>query len=44
MDYFFSVLQTIANHLDVQQWALVLVGLVVFGMFTLRGFGSRTSY
>ncbi len=32
------------EHLNRQEWLLVLVGVVIVGFFCLRGFGSRSSY
>ena len=32
------------NHLDMQQWLMLLLGVIVLGFFCLRGFGSRSDY
>ena len=32
------------NTLDKQEWLLILCGVVVIGIFCMRGFGSRASY
>ena len=32
------------NYMDAQDWLLVLVGVIVVGVFCLRGFGSRSQY
>jgi len=32
------------NHLDIQEWLLLLLVVVALGFFCLRGFGSRTGY
>ena len=32
------------NTLDKQEWLLILCGVVVVGVFCLRGFGSRAGY
>lgn len=32
------------EHLDFQQFALLVVVIVVFGFYCLRGFGSRSNY
>ncbi len=34
----------IFDHLDTQQWLVVLVIAVVVGMICLRGMGSRSSF
>ena len=39
--------QTLFNrieHLNFQQFALLVVVIVVFGFYCLRGFGSRSNY
>lgn len=40
----FRKFMTSATHLNRQQWFLVLIGVVVLGMFFLKGFGSRKNY
>ena len=32
------------NQLDIQQWLILLLVVIVLGFFCLRGFGSRTGY
>jgi hypothetical protein len=32
------------NHLDRQEWLLILIGAVAVGFWSLRGFGSRSNY
>ena len=32
------------ERLDMQQWLMLLIAVVVVGMFCLRGFGSRSGY
>lgn len=32
------------NAMDPQEWLLVLLGVIVVGLFCLRGFGSRSRY
>ncbi len=32
------------EHLSFQQFALLVVVIVVFGFYCLRGFGSRSNY
>lgn len=32
------------NHFGMQEWFFVLVGVVIFGAFCMRGFGSRSGY
>jgi hypothetical protein len=34
----------VVNCIDAQDWVLVLVGVIVVGVFCLRGFGSRSQY
>lgn len=33
-----------AGQLNRQQWMYVLMGVVAFGAFCMRGFGSRNNY
>ncbi len=33
-----------AERMGTQEWALLLVGVIVVGFFCLRGFGSRSGY
>ncbi len=33
-----------SDRLGTQEWALLLVGVIVIGYFCLRGFGSRSGY
>lgn len=37
-------LMRLINRMDMQEWALVLVGAIIVGFFCLRGFGSRSKY
>lgn len=32
------------EHLNMQEWTLVLAGVAVVGFLCLRGFGSRSAY
>ncbi|MEX0675642.1 MAG: hypothetical protein WD063_01110 [Pirellulales bacterium] len=32
------------EHLDFQQFALLVIAIVAFGFYCLRGFGSRHDY
>ena len=32
------------DHLSPREWLYVLAGVVVVGLFCLRGFGSRSDY
>jgi len=41
--YFNSIFGRL-EHLDMHQMALLVVVIVVFGFFCLRGFGSRSNY
>lgn len=38
-----EIMRTV-NHMDAQHCILVLVGVIVVGLFCLRGFGSRSRY
>jgi len=38
-----EVMQVI-DSLDREEWMLVLVGVIVVGFLSLRGFGSRSRY
>lgn len=44
MFYYVEAFFRMASHLDSQQWLYVLVVVVAVGLFTLRGFGSRSGY
>ena len=47
MDYVWNALSSVsrfASRLDRQEWMYVLYGVVVFGLFCMRGFGSRKNY
>jgi hypothetical protein len=33
-----------AGQLDRQQWVMISVFVLILGLFTLRGFGSRNNY
>lgn len=41
--YYHSLMRTIEG-LDLQQWVIVFVVVVLAGALCLRGFGSRSSY
>jgi len=32
------------DRMDTQEWLLLLVGVIIVGVFCLRGFGSRSQY
>jgi hypothetical protein len=32
------------DRMDMQQWLMVLIGVVIIGLICMRGFGSRSSY
>jgi hypothetical protein len=32
------------EQMDIQEWLLALFGVVIVGLFCLRGFGSRSKY
>ncbi len=32
------------ERMEPQHWGLVLIGMVLFGFFCMRGFGSRSNY
>ena len=32
------------EHMDSQEWMLVLFGVVIVGFICMRGFGSRSDY
>lgn len=44
MEYWYNEAIRLINRLDTQQWMLVLIGVVIVGVFCLRGFGSRSEY
>jgi hypothetical protein len=41
---FYQSLFTRIERLDFQQFALLVIVIVVFGFYCLRGFGSRSNY
>jgi len=40
---YYSVTRSI-NHFDSKDWTIALVCVVTFGIFCMRGFGSRDGY
>ncbi len=44
MGYLFDQLLRYAEHIGTQEWALILVLVIVIGVVSLRGFGSRSGY
>ena len=44
MGHLFRDLLRYADRLGTQEWALLLIGVIVVGLFCLRGFGSRSDY
>jgi len=44
MSHYFNALLRYFDRLDHHQWMLVLIGIVLFGLFCMRGFGSRSKY
>jgi hypothetical protein len=44
---FWHTYHTVMNQLDrfhSRQWFILLLGVVLWGLFCMRGFGSRTKY
>ncbi|MFH1921214.1 MAG: hypothetical protein ABIP48_15205 [Planctomycetota bacterium] len=44
MGQFYREVMRFINHMDMQDWAVALVGVVIVGFVCLRGFGSRSNY
>ena len=44
MNQLFREVMRFIEHLDAQQWLLLLLGVVLIGLFCMRGFGSRSGY
>ena len=44
MDQFFQNALKYADHLGTQEWAFLLIGVILIGFVCLRGFGSRSGY
>lgn len=44
MGHFMNEIMYYVNHSNAQQWLLVLIAVVVIGLFSMRGFGSRSQY
>ena len=47
MQYVWQLVHSVstqAGRLNRQEWMYVLVGVVAFGAFCMRGFGSRNNY
>ncbi len=44
MGYLWRDAVRVINSMDPQEWLLVLLGVIVVGLFCLRGFGSRSRY
>lgn len=44
MGYLWRDAMRVIDSVDAQEWLLVLLGVIVVGLFCLRGFGSRSRY
>ena len=44
MMHFIRELMRWADHMTLQHWLLVLGGVIVVGVLSLRGIGSRSQY
>ncbi len=44
LSHYLDQLTRYVSHMGVQQWLLVLVGVIVVGLMCLRGYGSRSNY
>lgn len=44
MGYFMNEIMYYVNRSNAQHWLLVLIAVVVIGLFSMRGFGSRSQY
>ena len=42
--YYFNMLLRYFDRFNEGQWLWLLLGLVVFGLYCMRGFGSRSQY
>jgi len=44
MGHYYRVVMRYVEHLDTQEWLLVLLVAAGIGAFCMRGFGSRSKY
>jgi len=44
MQQFWQDIVRLVYSMDTQQWMLVLAGVIVLGLFCMKGFGSRSDY
>lgn len=44
MEQFYREVMRFIQHMDTQEWVLALIGVVIVGLFCMRGFGSRSNY
>ena len=44
MGQFYREVMRFIERMDAQDWLLALLGVVVIGLFCMRGFGSRSDY
>ena len=44
MNQYFHKVMRFLEHIDPQEWLLVICGVVIVGLVCMRGFGSRRYY
>ncbi|MHC4405325.1 MAG: hypothetical protein ACYTG0_37235 [Planctomycetota bacterium] len=44
MGQWYRVVMQYIENMDIQEWLVAFFGVVVVGLFCLRGFGSRSDY
>jgi hypothetical protein len=44
MGHFFYTLERYVSRIGTQEWAIILLSMIVVGFVCLRGFGSRSGY
>jgi hypothetical protein len=44
MSYYFNMTLRYFDRFNEHQWLWLLIGIVLFGLYCMRGFGSRSNY
>ncbi len=44
LSHYFDQLSRYVGRMGIQEWLLVLVGVIIVGLMCLRGYGSRSNY
>lgn len=44
MERYWCEILRVIDRMGTQEWLLVLGGMIIFGLFCMKGFGSRSKY